>query len=342
MGFLPTRSAQPWKTQHTVAAIVPALIVLASISGFVWAQKSVTVVVDGRAMHASTQSVTVGQVLAEEGVATHPGDLVSPPATERVSDGEVIVVRHALSVKLRISGRMIPLHVVGTTVADALVAAGMDPQASPKVEPALTGRLKPGMTVTAPDAFVRVEQEVATITPVTVVRRDPALPSGVKAVTSSGRVGRELRVYRVLVVGGAESSRTLGAQAQVVAPKPRVVVVGTGIRQKLPRKVLASLVRAFTAPKRGQRMRVLATAYSAAEPGASPGTRMGPPARYGVVAVDPNVIPLGSRLYIPGYGYAIAADTGGAINGHHIDLCFDTLAGMNSWGSRYVTIIICK
>jgi 3D (Asp-Asp-Asp) domain-containing protein len=54
------------------------------------------------------------------------------------------------------------------------------------------------------------------------------------------------------------------------------------------------------------------------------------------------VIPLGTRLYVPGYGYAIAADTGGGVRGNHIDLCFDTLAEARAWGRRSVTAIICK
>lgn len=59
---------------------------------------------------------------------------------------------------------------------------------------------------------------------------------------------------------------------------------------------------------------------------------------HGVVAVDPRVIPLGSRLYIPGYGWAVAADTGGAIVGNKIDLWMPTLAQCYQWGVRPVTI----
>lgn|GEM_PF-6429910 len=61
-------------------------------------------------------------------------------------------------------------------------------------------------------------------------------------------------------------------------------------------------------------------------------------AQYGVVAVDPQVIPLGTHLYIPGYGQAIAEDTGGAIIGDHVDVCFDSQAQAESWGVRWLTI----
>jgi len=60
----------------------------------------------------------------------------------------------------------------------------------------------------------------------------------------------------------------------------------------------------------------------------------------GVVAVDPTVIPLGTRMYIPGYGPGIAADTGTAIKGLRIDLWFPTLQQTYEWGKRTVTITL--
>ena len=69
-------------------------------------------------------------------------------------------------------------------------------------------------------------------------------------------------------------------------------------------------------------------------------TATGIPATYGVAAVDPYVIPLGSRLYIPGYGEAIAADTGGAIIGNRIDLCMESYDECMEFGRRNVTVYV--
>ena len=69
-------------------------------------------------------------------------------------------------------------------------------------------------------------------------------------------------------------------------------------------------------------------------------TSSGVPTGPGVVAVDPSVIPLGTRLTVPGYGEAIAADTGGSVIGNTIDLWFPTLAQAHAWGRRTVTITI--
>jgi cystine transport system substrate-binding protein len=86
---------------------------------------------------------------------------------------------------------------------------------------------------------------------------------------------------------------------------------------------------------RGKTLTVLATGYAL-----SGTTAMGVPVAWGVVAVDPGVIPLGTSMTIPGYGEGVAADTGGAIVGARIDLWFPTTAEALAWGSRTVTITL--
>ncbi len=86
---------------------------------------------------------------------------------------------------------------------------------------------------------------------------------------------------------------------------------------------------------------VLASAYA---PGAGAGyiTATGKKARKGIIAVDPRVIPLGTKIYVTDYGYGVAADTGGAIKGNRIDLCFDTRREAVNWGKRRVIIYIIR
>jgi 3D (Asp-Asp-Asp) domain-containing protein len=63
-------------------------------------------------------------------------------------------------------------------------------------------------------------------------------------------------------------------------------------------------------------------------------------AQFGVVAVDPKVIPLRTLLFVEGYGFAIAADTGGAIKGNKIDVCIPDRRRIYEWGRRKVTVYI--
>jgi 3D (Asp-Asp-Asp) domain-containing protein len=76
--------------------------------------------------------------------------------------------------------------------------------------------------------------------------------------------------------------------------------------------------------------------------GATGRTATGRRATYGVVAVDPRVIPLGTLLFVEGYGLALACDTGGAIKGNRIDLCYDSRSTANAFGRKNVRVHILK
>ncbi len=102
-----------------------------------------------------------------------------------------------------------------------------------------------------------------------------------------------------------------------------------------------SVIVSGGAPALGQpaasqyRLKVDAVAYHL--PGK---TALGIPVRKGVVAVDPKLIPLGTKLYVPGYGQGLAADVGTAIKGRVIDLWFPSTALARKWGRRTVTITV--
>jgi 3D (Asp-Asp-Asp) domain-containing protein len=101
------------------------------------------------------------------------------------------------------------------------------------------------------------------------------------------------------------------------------------------------LRRSISEPSRFSRsLNMVATAYTRYDDGCGDYTYCGHYLHKGLVAVDPNVIPLGTRLFIPGYGYAIADDTGGAIKGTKIDLAFESLADAYQFGVQRVTVYI--
>ncbi len=83
-----------------------------------------------------------------------------------------------------------------------------------------------------------------------------------------------------------------------------------------------------------------ASAYSAEDPGNTAYTARGNLLRRGYVSVDPDVIPLGTKLYIEGYGYAVADDTGGAIVGNRIDLAMDSHGEAINFGRRTVKVYV--
>jgi 3D (Asp-Asp-Asp) domain-containing protein/uncharacterized protein YabE (DUF348 family) len=302
----------------------------------VWAQKDVTVIVDGHEHRVRTQAPTVAALLAEVEVEFDDDDVVTPSPDALIDSHSTVVVRHSIPVVLDLSGSIVPVDVIGDTVADALIAAGADPESNPGVDPVSSTALEPGMTIHVPDVFVRVSQDEAPV-PAPVIERDNAsLAAGRREVARPGRDGRKVLVYRMLVTNGVEGPAVLTAEQVVDDPEPRVIHVGT--RQK-PDRGGAGYAE-LGPPKGGRRMRVEATGYSPRQRGLSDFTATGARAKRGVIAVDPRVIPFGTRVYVPGYGYAVAADTGGAIKGNRIDLCFATVAECFAWGRRTVTITI--
>jgi 3D (Asp-Asp-Asp) domain-containing protein len=87
-----------------------------------------------------------------------------------------------------------------------------------------------------------------------------------------------------------------------------------------------------------RKLNVWATSYTGNCPGCSGRTFSGTEVKRGTIAIDPKVISLGTRIYVPGYGFGVAEDTGGAIKGNKIDLGFETLS--DQWSARWVEIYL--
>jgi 3D (Asp-Asp-Asp) domain-containing protein len=141
------------------------------------------------------------------------------------------------------------------------------------------------------------------------------LRSGTSRTVRNGVNGEKEVVYRVQTrPDGVELHREKVSERVVKKPIEEVLQVGQ--RATLPSRGYFSGRRMLT---------MIPTTYDPYNCGGDGRglTRTGLKARYGVAAVDPRFIPLGTRLYIEGYGYALACDTGGAIKGNRIDLCVD-------------------
>ena len=166
----------------------------------------------------------------------------------------------------------------------------------------------------------------------TLRKSSSELRSGTSKTVRAGINGEKQLTYRVTLNGENEVKRELVSSKVVKKPVPEILAIGQ-------RGFLAS--RGYFSGRKSISM--IATGYSgsAAENGGRPGrTATGLKIGHGVVAVDPKFIPLGTRLYIEGYGYAVAADTGGAIKGNRIDLGYDTRSAGNRVGRRKVVVHI--
>jgi 3D (Asp-Asp-Asp) domain-containing protein len=231
------------------------------------------------------------------------------------------------TVTVRVDGSQRQVHTTQVTVQALLRQLDIHLSPEDRSDPSLTAAIKDGMTVTITRiSHATVTREIEQPSPV-VTRLDPSL-IGVPCVVRRGRSGLVEETTVIWKKNGVVAIRWVESTRVVRAPTPTVILRGVS-------------------PSRGGARRVLNVVATAYDPSpASCGRRstghtaMGLKAGRGVIAVDPHVIPLGSRVFVEGYGFAIAADTGGAIKGNRIDVCFDNRWEALHWGRHTVKILI--
>jgi 3D (Asp-Asp-Asp) domain-containing protein len=156
-------------------------------------------------------------------------------------------------------------------------------------------------------------------------------PGGIKKV-SDGKDGVEKSTFNLTIVDGKVTSSEL-VEVEKIAPKPTTFYVS--------RAGFQTSRGAFT---RGKVLTMKASAYDPFPRGSrgSGRTANGMRAGFGHAAVDRRVIPLGTLLYVENYGFAIASDTGGAIRGNRIDLCYGTKSQARQFGRRKVVVHVLR
>ena len=180
----------------------------------------------------------------------------------------------------------------------------------------------------------------------TIKRLNSSLGAGSTEIVREGEEGEKTSKYRVKYENGVEMSRELLEENVTKNPVDRIVEYGS--TDQIP---VTETETSSSNVKLNYKyvIECNATAYdlSAEENGGYAGqTATGVPLDKGVIAVDPRVIPLGSRVYIEAldgswtYGYAVAADTGGAIKGNRVDLCYRTRSECIQFGRRKCRVYI--
>ena len=313
--------------------VVVALALLASV--YHWARKEVVLTIVGEeTMVLKTFKDDVAGLLVETEIEVSDYDVVEPEPDTPLTEGMTVSIRRAQPVVAVVGGERVAFSSAQPTVGAALEQAGID------IGP--LDRVTPGLREPLPDSdeiiVTRVREELVTEeVPLSYqVRRQPdgSLPKGQTKTVTAGEVGLVRQVLRLVYENGVKVAEELVSKEVLKEPVAQVVAVGTQ----------AVLSRGGENIRYREMRTMEATAYSP-DPRENGGnthglTATGIPARRGVVAVDPRVIPLGTKLYIEGYGQALAADVGGAIKGNIVDLCFDTHEEAIRFGRRQVKVYI--
>lgn len=212
--------------------------------------------------------------------------------------------------------------------------------------PSPTEILPVNQLVTTESSFTeKLQEETETLPKKTVYQDDPETEAGEERVIDEGEDGKKVKIIKITFhkantsevgfnsseVRQEEYAREI-ISVETTPPKDKKILRGTKI-------VWRSLDTPDGEIKYWKKIRVYATHYDSRCPGCNEWTAIGLRAGKGVIAVDPKVIPMRSRVYIPGYGIAVAGDTGGAIKGNIIDLGFND-AQSSGWTARFVDIYL--
>ncbi|ASS74937.1 hypothetical protein CIG75_08040 [Tumebacillus algifaecis] len=293
--------------------------------------KTITLDVDGQKQEISGfQLGSVGELLREQGVAVETGDLVQPATSDALAEGTIITVKHAKSVQIQDGTKeLVSVKTQAGTIEELIKELSIKLNTTDKTSLALSTSIENGqkLTITRRTEEVQIAEE--TIPFQTERQPDADMYTGTEKVLTSGVEGKAKITTKIVFENGKEVDRKED-RTVVNDPVNQVVTYGT---QQRPIVVASRSGANLTASKV---LTMAASAYSM--PGGR--TATGGSAGQGTIAVDPSVIPLGTKMYIEGYGYGVASDVGGAIKGNRIDLHFDTREQALQFGRRAVQVYI--
>jgi 3D (Asp-Asp-Asp) domain-containing protein len=288
-----------------------------------------------------THARTVGDFLRERGISVAPDDYVSQPLDATLSPGTRITYRPAVTLTFVSAGERIALRTAAPTVAALLAERDLRLGPDDEVVPAQDATLAEGSVVRIVRVSHITKTLVQTLAPPVQRRFDASLTAGRTRTIEPGLTGLRETTVSIERRDDGTPPRRIEYARTVREPRAKVVAVGTAPRF---RAIAAAAGRGLDAAARiaNSALRMVATAYTAGCYGCSGITALGFHAGHGIVAVDPSVIPLGTKLYVPGYGKAIAGDTGGDIHGRRIDLGFNNLADAMRFGRREITVYVLR
>lgn len=319
-------TANFFSRQVAAALVAVILLCVAILVAYHGTKKEIKILVDGKQVEVQTFAGDVGTLLRENGITLDDQDRVVPARETRLEEGMTVTIHRAVPVTLQVGEEKSRITTAAATVGDILREKGVALGDRDIVEPAIDTPVQPGMLIRVDRVTTRIVEEEVPIPNKIIRESDKTLHRGIIRVVQQGSQGLERRIWQVVLKNGKETEKRLLASNVIKQPVDRVVRVG----------VLQTVSRGGYELRFSRAYDMVATAYTYT----GNNTRTGVPPRVGTVAVDPSVIPLGSRLYIEGYGYGRAMDVGSKIKGNRIDVFMETHSQALRWGRRTVKVYL--
>lgn len=328
------------KSLFSVKLIAVAAICLVFITSFAYSamKKDITIEdIDG-VKTISTFKNTVEEVLEENDITVGLGDKLNVDMTTELIDGTSIKITRARRITIHCDGRETTLLTVAPDVQSVLKEAQIELGDKDKVIPGLDILLNGNTNVKVVRVEEKIIQEKMKMDFSNEIRKKEDMDKGLVNVIKQGAPGEKELSIKVVYEDGKESSREIVGEKILKQPVNGIIEEGTKTTLIASRGQL-TFVKAI---------KMVATAYDASfeSCGKHPDhpqygiTYSGLRVRPGIVAVDPKVIPLGTWLYVEGYGEALAADIGGAIKGNRIDLYYESPEDVAKYGKKKVKVYI--
>ena len=312
-------------------ATMIALLVIVSLTGFIDRGKSVTLVADGTTRQVYTHAVNEQALMRENNIDMGDYDEIDV-STQKLADGSYVKVRRAIPVTLEYRGQKQQVYTAKHNSQEVAEQYGYNKE---KYRPYgdVQKPLQAGENIVIGHVSRKTITEDEVVPYAIESIPDETLGQGEEKIVQEGQNGRKRVKLNIVSVDGQVADKETLSTELISEMQPLIRKVGT--KETVEINTCTGDVSHYQ-----KIITMEATAYLPTDGDGQYITRMGTRARYGVVAVDPNVIPLGSTVFIPGYGVARAEDTGGAILGNRIDLCMEDYDACMTFGRRTVPVYI--
>lgn len=332
-----------------MAILAVPLVLLLLLSQTAFAQNTY-VITDGDRVVVYTSSATdPAAVLDEAGLALGEDDTYTTQAGIGISE---IKVQRSVTVTVDYCGEQTSVNAKDETVASLLKRLNIQVDGNTAVSAPLEMTVTDGMKIMVTRSVQNTETYTTAIPYKVTYCYDAGLPVGQESVVTEGEDGLLLCTANAVYVDGQESSRTILEQTVIRQPVDKIVAVGTGTDIPVSKysdwgititddQIILPTGEILTYTGT---MQALGTAYTHTDKGCDFYTATQTYVHIGTVAVDPNVIPWGTRMFIVSndgeyvYGVSTAEDSGSSIKKDRIDLYFPTTGECIQFGMRDCTI----